>query len=65
MGALLLWYVAYLKAKNAPIIKPGIAIIRDTPSKSHKKIAKIPQLSEPIITIIIAGFVAAKSNLKL
>ncbi|MDP9015469.1 MAG: hypothetical protein M3M87_01740 [Thermoproteota archaeon] len=62
---MLLSYVAYLKAKNAPIIKPGTAIIRDTPSKSHKKIAKIPQLSEPIITIIIAGLVAAKTNLML
>ena len=57
--------MAYLKAKNAPIIKPGIAIIRDTPSRNDKKLAKIPQLSEPIITIIIAGFVAVKSNLKL
>jgi hypothetical protein len=65
LEALLLSYIAYLKAKNAPIIKPGIAIIRDTPSRSDKKIAKIPQLSEPIITIIIAGFVAAKSNLLL
>jgi hypothetical protein len=65
LEALLLTYIAYLKAKNAPIIKPGIAIIRDTPSRSDKKIAKIPQLSEPIITIIIAGFVTAKSSLKL
>ena len=65
MEALLLSYIAYLKAKNAPISKPGIAIIRDIPSRSDKKIAKIPQLSEPIITIIIAGLVAAKTNLML
>lgn len=57
--------MAYLKAKNAPITKPGIATISDIPIKNDKKIAKIPQLSEPIITIIIAGFVAAKSNLLL
>jgi hypothetical protein len=62
---LLLSYIAYLKAKNAPITKPGIATISVIPIKNDKKIAKIPQLSEPIISIIIADFVAAKSNLLL
>ena len=58
-------YVAYLKAKNPPITKPGIAMISDIPIRTDKKIAKTPQLSEPTISIRIAGFVAAKSNLKL
>src|SRR3712207_2335193 len=58
-------YVAYLKAKNPPITKPGIAMISDIPIRNDKKIAKTPQLSEPTISIRIAGFVAAKSNLML
>ncbi len=58
---MLLSYITYLKAKNAPITKPGIAIISDSPIISDRKTAKRPQLSEPIITIRIADFVAAKS----
>ena len=50
-----------MKAKNAPIAKPGIAIIIDSPIISDRKTAKRPQLSEPIITVRIADFVAAKS----
>ena len=65
MVALVLSYIAYLKAKNAPIIKPGMAMISDIPIRKDKKIARIPQLSEPTISIRIAGFVAAKSNLML
>ncbi len=53
--------MAYLKAKNAPITKPGMAMISDSPIISDRKTAKTPQLSEPIITTIIADFVAAKS----
>ncbi len=62
MEALLLSYIAYLKAKNAPIAKPGMAMISGIPIINDKKIAKTPQLSEPIISMRIAGFVAAKSN---
>ena len=58
---MLLSYITYLKAKNAPITKPGMAMISDSPNISHRKTAKTPQLSEPIITIRIADFVAAKS----
>jgi hypothetical protein len=58
---LLLSYIAYLKAKNAPITKPGVAMISDIPTSSDRKTAKTPQLSEPIISIRIADFVAAKS----
>ena len=61
MRALLLLYIAYLKAKNAPITKPGMAMISDSPIISDRKTAKTPQLSEPIITIRIADFVVAKS----
>lgn len=58
---MLLSYIAYLKAKNAPITKPGIAIISDSPIISDRKTAKRPQPNEPIITMRIADFVAAKS----
>lgn len=58
---MLLSYIAYLKAKNAPITNPGIATISDSPIISDRKTAKTPQLSEPIITIRIADFVVAKS----
>jgi hypothetical protein len=50
-----------LKAKNAPITKPGMAMISDSPIMNERKIAKTPQLSEPIITIRIADLVVAKS----
>ena len=59
---MLLSYIAYLKAKNAPITKPGMAMISDRPIISDRKTAKTPQLSEPIITTRIADFVAAKSH---
>jgi hypothetical protein len=62
---LVLSYIAYLKAKNAPIIKPGIAMISDIPIRNDNNTARIPQLSEPTISIRIAGFVAAKSILML
>lgn len=58
---MLLSNTTYLKAKNAPITRPGIAIMSDSPIISDRKTAKRPQLSEPIITIRIADFVAAKS----
>lgn len=58
---MLLSYIAYLKAKNAPITKPGMAMISDIPISSDRKTANTPQLSEPIISISIADFVAAKS----
>lgn len=58
---MLLSYIAYLKAKNAPITKPGMAMISDIPIRSDRKTAKIPELSEPIISIRITDFVAAKS----
>jgi hypothetical protein len=58
---LLLSYIVYLKAKNAPITKPGMAMISDSPIMNERKIAKTPQLSEPIITIRIADLVVAKS----
>ncbi len=58
---MLLSYIAYLKAKNVPITNPGIAMISDSPIISDRKRAKTPQLSEPIITIKIADFVAANS----
>lgn len=38
-----------------------MAMISDSPIISDRKTAKTPQLSEPIITIRIADFVAAKS----
>ena len=38
-----------------------MAMISDIPANSHRKTAKTAQLSEPIISIRIAGFVAAKS----
>src|SRR3712207_8626756 len=47
---------SYLKAKNAPITKPGIAIISDSPIITDRETAKRPQPSEPIITIRIADF---------
>ncbi|HZA99938.1 MAG TPA: hypothetical protein VE308_02835 [Nitrososphaera sp.] len=56
-------YIAYLKAKNDPITRPGMAMISDIPASSHRNTAKTAQLSEPIISIRIAGFVAAKSHL--
>ena len=58
---MLLSYIAYLKAKNAPITKPGMAMISDIPISSDRKTANRPQLNEPIISIRIADFVAAKS----
>ena len=58
---MLLSYVIYLKAKNAPIIKPGRAMISDMPITSDMKIAITPQISETIISIRIAGLVAATS----
>lgn len=58
---MLLSYIAYLKAKNAPITKPGMAMINDSPIISDRNTAKTPHVSEPIITIRIADFVAAKS----
>lgn len=58
---MLLSYIAYLKPKNAPIAKPGMAMINDNPIISDSNTAKIPHVNEPIITIRIADFVAAKS----
>ena len=58
---MLLSYIAYLKAKNAPITKPGMAMINDSPIISDSNTAKIPHVNEPSITIRIADFVAAKS----
>ena len=65
LGALLLSYIAYLKAKNAPIIKPSMAMISDIPIRSDKKTARIPQLSEPTISIRIAGFCCSQVYLML
>lgn len=59
---MLLSYIAYLKAKKAPITKPGRAMIIDIPTNRDMKTAKTPQLSEPIISVRIADFVAAKSS---
>ena len=39
--------------------KPGRAMMKDIPARSDRKIAKTPQLSEAIISIRIADFVAA------
>jgi hypothetical protein len=47
------------------MIKPGMAMISDIPIIKDNNTARIPQLSEPTISIRIAGFVAAKSNLML
>ena len=58
---MLLSYIAYLKPKNAPITKPGMAMINDSPIISDSNTAKIPHVNEPIITIRIEDFVVAKS----
>ena len=39
--------------------KPGRAMMKDIPVTNDRKIAKTPQLSEAIISIRIADFVAA------
>jgi hypothetical protein len=39
--------------------KPGRAMMKDIPARNDRKIAKTPQLSEAIISIRIADFVAA------
>ena len=56
---MLLSYIAYLKAKYAPTTKPGMAMISDIPIISDRKTAKIPHVSEPIISIRMADFVVA------
>ncbi|MDQ3847808.1 MAG: hypothetical protein M3261_02495 [Thermoproteota archaeon] len=57
--------MAYLKAKKAPTTRPGMAMMILIPIRSDITIAKTPQLIEAIISISMAGFVAAKSHLIL
>jgi hypothetical protein len=51
--------MAYLKAKNAAMSSPGRAMRIDIPARNDRKIAKTPQLSEAVMSIKIADFVAA------
>ena len=41
------------------MIRPGRAMMNDMPTRNDRNIAKTPQLSEAIISIKIADFVAA------
>jgi hypothetical protein len=53
--------VAYLKAKNAPITKPGADMISEPPIDRAKSTARPPEARDAIMSISIMGFVAANS----
>ncbi|MFL6309679.1 MAG: hypothetical protein ACJ70T_06750 [Nitrososphaera sp.] len=58
-------YITYLNAKKAPTTSPGMAMMMLIPIRSDITMANMPQLIEAIISISMAGFVAAKSHLIL